>query len=394
VKTLMTYQLLAFTITLFAATAQAQTFKLLYSFTGGADGGNPWAAPLLHDGMLYGTTWTAGANNFGVVYRVDIKSGQETVLHAFAGGKTDGASSDAGLIRDEAGNLYGVTDQGGATGAGAVFRLKPDGTIVLASLNARKSGFGPQGTLVRDAEGNLYGTAYFDGPHGDGTVYRVDPAGQVTAVHGFNQTNGAGPKYGPLVLDHGNLYGATFFGGTANLGTIYRVNMATGETVLHSFAGGTDGAFPLGGLARDNAGNLYGTTSAGGAHTSSLCVGQAPGCGTVFKLDSSGNYSTIYSFTGGSDGSGPEGFLTVDAQGNIYGTTDGGGYVGGFICSFGCGTIFKIDTTGAFFTLHAFTGSDGAGMFAGVVPGPDGTLYGTSPWGGANDWGTVFALKP
>jgi uncharacterized repeat protein (TIGR03803 family) len=386
----MTYQLLAFTITLFAATAQAQTFKLLYSFTGGADGGNPWAAPLLHDGMLYGTTWTAGANNFGVVYRIDIKSGQETVLHAFAGGKTDGASSDAGLIRDEAGNLYGVTDQGGATGAGAVFRLKPDGTVVLASLNARKSGFGPQGTLVRDAEGNLYGTAYFDGPHGDGTVYRVDPAGQVTAVHGFNQTNGAGPKYGPLVLDHGNLYGATFFGGTANLGTIYRVNMATGETVLHSFAGGTDGAFPLGGLARDNSGNLYGTTSAGGAHTSSMCVGQAPGCGTVFKLDSAGNYSTIYSFTGGSDGSGPEGFLTVDAQGNIYGTTDGGGYVGGFICSFGCGTIFKIDTTGAFFTLHAFTGSDGAGMFAGVVLGPDGTLYGTSPVGVARSGTTAI----
>jgi uncharacterized repeat protein (TIGR03803 family) len=124
----------AFTICLFACTGQAQTFKLLYSFTGGADGGNPWAAPLLHDGKLYGTTWTGGANGFGVVYRVDINSGQETVLHTFAGGKTDGASSDAGLICDEAGNLYGVTDQGGASGAGAAFRLKPDGTIVLARL--------------------------------------------------------------------------------------------------------------------------------------------------------------------------------------------------------------------------------------------------------------------
>jgi uncharacterized repeat protein (TIGR03803 family) len=123
-------------------------------------------------------------------------------------------------------------------------------------------------------------------------------------------------------------------------------------------------------------------------------VGQAPGCGTVFKLDSSGNYTTIYSFTGGSDGSGPQGFLTLDEQGNIYGTTNGGGFVDSGYCRYGCGTVFKIDTMGAFSTLHAFTGPDGGGMYAGVVLGPDGTLYGTSPGGGSQLWGTLFALKP
>jgi uncharacterized repeat protein (TIGR03803 family) len=140
-------------------------------------------------------------------------------------------------------------------------------------------------------------------------------------------------------------------------------------------------------MAMDSAGNLYGTSSV------ELCV--PPQCGSVFKLDPSGNYTTLHSFTGGSDGWGPLGSMILDSRGNLYGTTNDGGYFDSGICLNGCGTVFKIDTAGAFTTLHAFTGgTDGAGMYSGVALGADGVLYGASEAGGAFGCGTVFAIQP
>jgi uncharacterized repeat protein (TIGR03803 family) len=383
----------AFALASFAYSADAQTFKVLYMFTGGNDGGYVWDSPLVHGDMLYGTTFSGGSAGYGVVYQVDIKTGRESVLHTFLGGTADGASPDAGLYRDSAGNLWGAADMGGFNGVGALFQLSPSGTMTLYSLTA-ETGRGPQATLVRDTEGNFYSTAYFFGPHGNGTILKLDTSGNLTTLFSFNNYDGGGPKFGPLVLRKGYLYGTTFYGGAHNFGTIYRFNLSTGaEQVLYSFSGGTDGGYPLGGLAMDSAGKLYGTTTAGGSYTNSLCVAQAPGCGTVFKLDGSGTLTTLYSFSG-PDGSGPEGTLTLDGQDNIYGTTDGGGYYDTSSCRYGCGTVFEIDSAGTFTTLHAFNGADGAGMFSGVTLGSDGILYGASDGGGTYGAGTVFALKP
>jgi uncharacterized repeat protein (TIGR03803 family) len=372
----------------------AQTFRLLYTFTGGTDGGNPWDAPLLHDGMLYGTTWQGGINDYGVIYQLDIHTGAETVLHTFQGGTTDGAKPDAGLTRDAAGNLYGVTDAAGTYNSGTAFQLQPSGNLILSSFTGANGG-GPQTTLVGDGHGNYYGGAYFFGPRDNGTLFRMDPAGTITLLLAFNNVDGGGPKFGPLVLRNGDLYGTTFYGGKYNLGTIYRLNLANGkETVLHSFSG-PDGAYPVAGLTADSTGNLYGTTTSGGAHEGSNCIGQAPGCGTVFKLANSDTLTTLYSFSGTGDGSGPQGAPSLDSQGNIYGTTNQGGSVVPQVCEFGCATVFKIDPRGNFTVVYTFTNSaDGLGMYAGVTIGSDGTLYGSTPGGGAFNNGTIFAIQP
>jgi uncharacterized repeat protein (TIGR03803 family) len=284
--------------------------------------------------MLYGTTWQGGATGLGVVYQVDIKTGRETVLHNFQGGPAEGARSDAGLIRD--------------------------------------------------AAGNLYGTAYFYGPKGNGAIFKVNTAGHISTLLAFNNSDGGGPKYGPMILRDGYLYGETYYGGSYG-GVVYKFDLATAEeTVLYNFTSADFG--PLGGLTMDSAGNLYGATSA------AICA--PPNCGSVFKLDTSGSYTTLHSFSGGSDGSDPLGSLTMDAQGNIYGSTNDGGAVNS-ACQNGCGTVFQIDAAGVFTTLYAFTGgADGHGMNSGVAPGPNGILYGASEAGGAYGCGAVFSIQP
>jgi len=319
---------------------------------------HPWDSPLVHEGMLYGTTWLGGMGGERVIFQVDIKTGQETVLHAFLGGTSDGARPDAGLVRDSAGNLYGAADMDGAFGRGALFQLQPSGAMNLYSLTA-VNGQGPQATLVRDNQGNSYGSAYFYGPGGDGTILKLDPAGEISTLVAFHNVNGGGPKFGPLVLKKGNFFGTAFYGGTHNLGTIYKLDLGTGKE----------------------------------AYTNSLCIGQAPGCGAVFKLDASGKLTTLYSFTGGADGSGPEGSLIPDSEGDIYGSTNGGGFFNGSNCNYGCGGVFEIDAAATFTALYSFKGgADGEGMFGGAALGADGILYGASPYGG-NGWGTVFAVN-
>jgi uncharacterized repeat protein (TIGR03803 family) len=365
--------------------APAQSFQLLYTFTCGGDGAVPYATPLVHHGFLYGTTWQGGTTGLGVVYRIDIKTRQETALHTFQGGPSDGSHSDAGLVRDSAGDLYGVTDAGGAYEQGAVFELQPSGQARWSSLMKVKNGSGPQSTLVRDAQGNLYGNAYFSGPKENGTIFKVDTAGNIHTLFAFDINDGGGPKYGPMILKDGTLYGATLYGG-AYSGVIYKFDLSTGaETILYNFTESANS--PAGGLAMDSAGNLYGTTSV------ELCV--PPQCGSVFKLNASGDYTTLHSFTGGADGWGPLGSVILDSQGNLYGTTNNGGYFERGTCQYGCGTVFKIDTTGAFTTLYSFKGgADGDGMYSGVALGADGILYGASEAGGAFGCGTVFAIQP
>jgi uncharacterized repeat protein (TIGR03803 family) len=235
--------------------------------------------------------------------------------------------------------------------------------------------------LVRDKAGNLYGTTYTDGAFGYGTVYKVDKTGKETVLYSFTGTggDGAGPYEAGLIFDAaGNLYGTTTSGGTASAGTVFKVDPTGKETVLLSF-NGTDGATPQGGtLLRDNAGNLYGTASYGGAY----------GNGTLFKLDPTGKETVLYSFgTGYFDGTVPSGRVVRDKAGNLYGTT----YFGG---GYGEGTVFKVNKKGKETLLHGFTGgfrkrNGGSNPFSGLIQDEAGNLYGTT----YSD-GTVFKLTP
>ena len=325
---------------------------VLYNFTGGVDGGNPEGG-VIGDGQgnLYGTTFAGGIANFGVVFKLS-GSGQETVLYSFTGG-ADGGSPRAGVIRDAIGNLYGTTSAGGILclfvlpGCGVVYKVDQNNQeTVLFTFNLF-SGYQPPSGLVRDPDGNLYGVAE-GGAVNEGAVYKLTPDGQETVLYSFNEAStGDGQEpLGTLVLDPaGNLYGTTVDGGNGIpypcCGAIFKISPSGMETIIFEFRG-ADGESPYAGVIRDAAGNLYGTTSEGGAS----------GLGTVFKVSPSGVETVLHSFTGGSDGSGPEAGLLMDATGNLFGTTLSGGVSGG-------GVVFKIDPTGLETVLYQFPGSKG-----------------------------------
>jgi uncharacterized repeat protein (TIGR03803 family) len=188
-----------------------------------------------------------------------------------------------------------------------------------------------------------------------------------TVLHSFanNRQDGASPNAGLMRDSAGNLYGTTLWGGVHNWGTVYKINKNGTASILYSFTGGTDGANPDASVIRDSAGNLYGTAGTGGDLT---CTNFEPnsGCGTIFKLDGSGHLTVLYTFIGTPDGEFPQGGLVRDAKGNLYGTTAGGGGTGTY-CFSGCGTVFKLDASGNETVLYTFLGTtDGNSPRAGV----------------------------
>ena len=263
----------------------------------------------------------------------------------------------------------------------------------------------PNGGLIRDAAGNLYGTTTEGGANGGGgTVFKLDNTGNETVLYSFcadsNCTDGAFPLFITLTQDTaGNLYGTTSGGGANSFsgGTVFMVDPTGHETVLYSFcsvAGCADGQTPYGGVIRDAGGNLYGTTAAGG-NPNTLCSNESfSGCGTVFKLDPTGHETVLYSFCSVAecaDGYWPGAGLILDASGNLFGTTILGG-------ANGQGTVFKLDSTGNYTVLYSFCSAalcaDG-GQPGGLIQDAVGNLYGmASDFGAGNDGGTVFKLAP
>jgi uncharacterized repeat protein (TIGR03803 family) len=413
---------------LMTGSAQAQTLQILHSFALPPDGQSPYAG-LIKDsaGNLYGTTRGGGPGySIGTVFKVDTND-NETVLHSFnivfypdgESAYPGGSAPYAGLIKDSAGNLYGTTSGGGTDSQGTVFKITPTGKeTVLHNFTFQPDGAHPYGGLVRDTAGNLYGTTQNGGAHGFGTIFKVDTTGHEKVLHSFSgPPDGANP-YAGLVRDaSGNLYGTTTSGGVNNLGTVFKLDTNDQETVLHSFSGPPDGEYPLAGLILDSAGNLYGTTSKGGAHAHFISIPRNPtnlyiDPGTIFKVDTTGKETVLYSFSG-PDGSSPfVAGLVQDKAGNLYGTTTAGGsgwcptsiLVRGMYEYFnlGCGTIFKLDTTGTETVLYSFppakgslVPSPGAGVpYGGLVLDTSGNLYGTTVNGGANGLGTVFKFIP
>jgi uncharacterized repeat protein (TIGR03803 family) len=378
--------------------AQAQTFTILYTFTGSPDGQLPFAA-LIGDaaGNLFGTTAGGGAAGAGTVFTLD-KTGKETVLYSFTPG-SDGGGPTGPVLRDAKGNLYGTAQCCGSGNYGTVFKLDTTGKeTVLYSFTGQSDGAGPSGKLVRDAAGNLYGTTSLGGASFSGTVFKVDKTGKETVLHSFTAgADGYFPFSGLIRDGAGNLYGTTNLGGGSGCGgngcgTVFKLtpgkNGRWKEKVLYSFAGGADGAGPAAGVIRDAVGNLYSTTVGGGAS----------GVGTVFKLSKTGKETVLYSFAGGTDGAVPyEAGLVRDAKGGLYGTTyfGGGSGCGGS----GCGTVFKISSTRKETVLYSFTGgADGAFPLVGLLRNKAGDLYGTASSGGDSSCtggcGTVFEITP
>ncbi len=378
-----------------SAQAQAYTERVLYSFQGGAGGAFPFAG-LVRDaqGNLYGTTYGGGdptcISGCGIVFKVDT-TGKETVLHTFS--SPDGQHPYAGLVQDAQGILYGTTGYGGASGSGTVFKVDTTGEeTVLYSFTDRADGGFPVADLVLDAQGNLYGTTGYGGASGWGTVFKVDTTGKETVLYSFTiGADGSSPDAGLVRDAQGNLYGTTPTGGDLaclyGCGTVFKVDTTGKETVLYSFTGKQalgDGANPSADLVPDAQGNLYGTTSSRGAYL----------YGTVFKVDTTGKETVLYSFIGTEgDGANPVARLVQDTQGNLYGTTYGGG-------AHQHGTVFKLDTTGKETVLYSFTGgADGGSPESGLVLDAQGNLYGTTSGGGdlACDapygCGTVFELQ-
>jgi uncharacterized repeat protein (TIGR03803 family) len=325
-----------------------------------------------------------------------------TVLHTLTG--ADGYHP-AGLVRDSAGNLYGVNASGGASCCGTVFKVDTtDKFTVLYNFTAGADGAEPMGTLIRDSAGNLYGTANAggdtttgclssDGIKGCGTIFKLTMGGHLHVLHTFKGgKDGANPS-ARLFRTAGNFYGTTFFGGvkgcrTYGCGTVFKLDTTGRLTVLHAFTGGQDGAYPNGRVILDFSGNLYGTTSQGGGPGCG-----SGGCGVVFKLSPSGNLTVLHHFAGyPTDGAYPYAGLQWDGAGNMYGTTFFGGAVDCNGSGDGCGTVFKIRTNGAEVVLHSFDGIPGQNPVAGVIVDGAGNLYGVSQGDSRSNFGAVFKL--
>jgi uncharacterized repeat protein (TIGR03803 family) len=336
-------------------------------------------------------------------YAQDVAS--EQVLFSFAG-VNGGTYPYAGVVRDASGNLYGTT-----YGDGGAYELSKgaNGTWSVANLHRFDgSNPGPDGVLpfagvILDVAGNLYGTTLEGGTTGSGTVFELakDASGVWTCIVLYSfagGTDGVQP-YGTLLMDKaGNLFGTTWAGGASwtggvsGSGTVFELSKNSigiwTKSILHSFGTGKDGQYPYVGVVMDGSGRLYGTTQYGGAH----------GEGIVFQLikGSNGKWAehVLHSFGSGMDGAQPQGEVVLDGKGNLYSTTLMGG-------QYGKGVVYEVKRGTAWteVVLHSFGGGvganyDGSYPQAGLVKNGRGGFFGTTAGSGASDAGKVFELSP
>lgn len=396
------------------AFANAQTFKVLHTFTDKADGANPVAGLIMDaKGNLYGTTNQGGASGScypefdgcGTVFELSpSKSGWRfKVLYTFQGGQ-DGQGPYGEVMFAPDGSLYGATANGGnpncPSGCGSVFNLKPAkktwSETVLYNFQGNTDAYYPTGSLAMDSSGNLYGTTYVGGTYGPGTIYELTNSGgnwTESIVWSFSgQGDGANPQNGVIFGSDGTMYTSTPYGGTGASGTVdqfTKSGSSWAEQTLYTFQNGdTTGGNPIAGLLLEPSGVLVGATEDGGAHRG----------GTVFSLTNSGgnwNMAPDYSFRAKTCCAGPAAGLIMDAAGNLYGTTQGSPGVN-------LGTVFKLTPKGDHWVqkvLYTFTGgSDGSTPMGVLLLDSAGNLYGTTLLGGVQNqyggYGVVFEVTP
>jgi uncharacterized repeat protein (TIGR03803 family) len=389
----------------FTSSAHAASEQVLYSFTLGSDGGEPYGNLVFDSaGNLYGTTSLGGNmkcdNGCGTVFELTPASGggwTQTVIHTFEGGN-DGAEPVAGLAIDAAGNLYGTTAGGGnSKDLGTVFKLTHGSggwtETVIHRFTGGKDGFAPYANVILDGAGNLYGTTSGGGKNNLGIVFELSPTagGKWTEkiLRAFPGGNGGGAPNAVIFDASGDLIGTTYRGGPAiyhESGIVYKLTKNSGggwkETVLYSFTGGADGMHPEAGVILDNLGNIYGTTYDGGSSKKGVVFQLSPGSGGWTQ-------TVLHTFTTISQGQNPRAPLLFDGSGNLYGTTAGGGVHG---------TVFELIPGSGGWTynlLYNFpTSSSGSNPYGGVIFDTSGSLYGTTLNGGASNYGTVYKVTP
>jgi uncharacterized repeat protein (TIGR03803 family) len=383
---------------------------VLHHFGVGSDGQAPYGRVISDaSGNLYGTTAFGGTSGLGIVFELSNSGAPagwtETVLYNFAG-SSDGSQPYGGLIFDSAGNLYGTTYRGGTSNAGTVYQLAhPTGQggawteTVLYSFAGGNDGMGPQGDLIFDQAGNLYGTTDNGGSPGNGIVFQLTPpvgqggAWTETILWSFYSIEGTSPRAALTFGKNGWLYGTLANGGRprARAGAVFRLKPPPtkgtqwSEKTLYTFSGGADGYGPLCSLILFK-GSLYGTTVKGGTSNG----------GVIFELTPPASHhgpwveTVLHSFTCGSDGCLPWAGLTMDKKGVFYGTTQYGG-----LPSNG-GTVFQLKRESGTWTesvLFSFNNSNNQLPAAGLLLDESGTLYGTTIGSGMNA-GLVFKLLP
>ncbi len=386
--------------------ANAQPLTPFWIFSGyPLDGSGPSGLVQGNDGNLYGTTEEGGTvqaclGGCGTVFRISLDR-RETILHTFVG--TDGASPRAGLVQGSDGDFYGTTSAGGTSGAGTVFKMSPAGTLTaLYSFSGGADGSTPFAGLVQGNDSNFYGTTYVGGtstncPGGCGTVFEINPEGTLTTLVSFSGVDGANPMESLVQGSDGDFYGTTVYGGIRGDGTVFKISPAGTLTTLYNFSGRTDGYNPRAGLVQGTDGDFYGTTTQGGLNRYNGYLGD--GFGTVFKISPSGRLTTLVIFTGNFSATFPEAGLVQGSDGKFYGTTVWGG--SSTNCgSGGCGTVFRISSGGELTTLYSFTGrGDGNFPAAVLMEASDRNFYGTTSGGEYmggychGDCGTMFKLS-
>jgi uncharacterized repeat protein (TIGR03803 family) len=401
--------LLVVLMTVASPVVRAQSYSVLHTFSGGPDGGSPYAGLTIDAaGNFYGSNYCGGDGDCpehgnGVIFKL-TRAGSDWVLktlYTFQGGE-DGSEADGGITIGPDGALYGTTYYGGGNGCsgagcGTVYRLTPPATICKAvscpwtetvihrfGLADGDGSLPVYGKPLFDRAGNLYGTTKGGGAFGNGTVYELTPSSggwTENILWSFSGNGGIHPVSSLIFDSEGNLYGTSADGGTYNSGTVFELSPAGSgwaETTLFSFDYYSTGDSPSGGLAWDAQGNLYGTTSFGGPLYG----------GTVFQLAPVANgwrFSQVMAF---SYYQGPDDTPTLDSAGNIYLSAYSTGSLG---------AIFKLTQsqgTWTSATLHSFSGSNGSYPVGSVVLDANGNVYGTTFGGGANHDGVVFEITP
>ncbi len=383
--------------------AQSQTYKVIYNFTGQHDGGRPGGNFAIDKaGNLYGAAYAFGKYDVGTIFRLQPKNSSWifTPIYTFTGA-ADGAYPVGATLGPD-GSIYGATYFGSdGAGCGVVFNVKPPPTrsaTPLAPWNesvlhtfSGGDGCDPEVGVSFDSAGNLYGATPNYGPYNGGTIYQLVRSGSSwteKTIHAFGAGNEGDYPLGPVAFDRdGKLYGNAAFGGSGDGGTIFQMTplgFGWPLSVLTNFPQGSDGFRPYGSVIVDQSGNVYGTTSGGGTG----------GGGTVFMLSSgTWTFNVLYSFTGNG---GPGAPLTMDAAGNIYGATGADG-------AYQQGNVFRLTPSNGGWTytdLYDFTGgTDGSGPSSNLVFDADGNLYGVTSGGGTGvncefGCGVVFEITP
>lgn len=372
------------------------------------------------DGALYGTTQNGGQSRTGSIYRFTT-SGSFSLFASLGAGTTDLQWPTGAVVQAADGSFYGMARNGGAYGAGGIFKIDKQGAVTtVRSLFYGPDGANPQSALIQATDGNFYGTTYRGGAFNWGTIFRMTPSGAVTTLHVFGGVDGASPTsrliqgpdgalYGtttltvfrmtlagdflklhdleaaglgaapslPLVLaPNGMPYGTTYNGGAHIAGSVYKIRTdGTGYTIVYSFgANYNDGYSPSSGLLRASNGSLYGTTSAGGANS----------FGTIFRIDSNDLFSVVHTFDG-DNGAGPEAGLMQARDGNLYGTAGGGTGTGG--------VIYRLTLSGAYTVIHNVNDPEGSMSYCDLVQAEDGDLYGTATRQNGDMTGTVYKVS-